>query len=142
AATGCRLVGSLQSRLSPCRKPAMSSASRQLVLFGQPVAHSLSPRIQQMFAAQCGIHIEYRLQEVPTERFAAVVEAFFAGGGVGANVTVPHKRAAFELAERHSAAARLAGVANVLRKDAQGRLEATNTDGSGLLKDLQTRRGL
>lgn len=119
----------------------MSAPTARLVLFGHPVAHSLSPRIQQAFAAQFGVDIDYGLADVPPADFAAAVRAFFADGGRGANVTVPHKRAAFELAGRASEAAAHAGVANVLRPDGNGLLLADNTDGSGLVADLR-RRGL
>ncbi len=118
----------------------MSEATHRLVLFGHPVAHSLSPVIQQAFAAQCGMTLDYDLVDVAPANFPAAVHAFFTGGGFGANVTVPHKRSAFELAEQASEAAQRAGVANVLYRDAAGRLCCDNTDGSGLVADLEGRR--
>ncbi len=120
----------------------MSPDPKRLILFGQPVRHSLSPKIQRAFAAQFGQAIDYTLKDVAADGFASAVRAFFGSGGCGANVTVPHKRAAFELADEPSEAAIRAGAANVLRRDEAGRLLADNTDGSGLLADLVTRRGL
>lgn len=120
----------------------MNQSPSSLALFGHPVAHSLSPRIHAAFGEQCGVAIRYALCDVKPHGFAAAVRRFFAEGGHGANVTVPHKRAAFALADAASEAASRAGGANVLRCDAQGRLLADNTDGSGLLADLVTRRGL
>ncbi len=74
----------------------MTQTRHKLILFGQPVAHSLSPRVQQAFAAQFDLSIDYSCQEVGTAGFEEAVNAFFADGGHGANVTVPHKRAAFD----------------------------------------------
>lgn len=120
----------------------MTQTPHKLILFGKPVAHSLSPRIQQAFSAQFDLAIDYACQEVDASGFDAAVKDFFAAGGLGANVTVPHKRAAFELADEPSEAAIRAGVANVLRRDDSGRILADNTDGSGFLAELVQRRGL
>lgn len=118
----------------------MPAAPHRLVLFGHPVAHSLSPRIQRLFAAQRGARLDYRLVDVAPADFAAAVHAFFAAGGHGANVTVPHKGAAFALAASPTAAARRAGAVNVLWPDSGG-LRGDNSDGRGLVADL-SRRGL
>ena len=137
--TGCDRYN---SGYFPTRERSMHSQEARLILFGHPVAHSLSPRIQQAFAAQCGVRLDYACQDVGADEFASRVREFFAAGGHGANVTVPHKRAAFELADEASEAALRAGVANVLLHDEHGRILADNTDGSGLLADLIGRRGL
>lgn len=111
----------------------------RFTVFGHPVAHSLSPRLHGLFAAQCGIALEYAATEAPPERFAAIVRGFFAMGGRGANVTLPDKRLAFELADACTQAARRAGVVNVLTRHADGTLEGHNTDGVGLIRDLRER---
>ena len=76
----------------------MSAA--QFAVFGHPIAHSLSPQIHQAFGRQFGIALEYRTIDAAPAEFAASVRRFFAEGGRGANVTLPHKAAAFELASR------------------------------------------
>ncbi|MBD8874531.1 shikimate dehydrogenase [Rhodanobacter sp. DHB23] len=111
----------------------------QFAVFGHPIAHSLSPRIHQGFARQFGIALEYRTIDAAPEAFAEAVRAFFAAGGVGANVTLPHKGAAFALADERSVAATRAGTANVLTRLPDGRLAAHNTDGAGLVRDLTER---
>ena len=111
----------------------------QFAVFGHPISHSLSPRIQQAFAQQFGIALEYRTIDAAPAQFDAAVRRFFDGVGVGANVTLPHKASAFALADEHSLAARRAGTANVLTRLADGRLAAHNTDGAGLLRDLTER---
>ena len=114
----------------------------QFAVFGHPIAHSLSPRIHHDFARQFGIALEYRTIDATPEAFSAAVRGFFADGGVGANVTLPHKGAAFALAEQRSAAAMRVGSANVLTRLADGRLAAHNTDGDGLVRDLAERHRL
>src|SRR5690348_4910865 len=88
----------------------------QFAVFGHPISHSLSPAIHQAFAQQCGIELAYRAIDVPPADFADAVRRFFADGGRGANVTLPHKAAAFALADQHSVAATRAGTANVLTR--------------------------
>ena len=75
----------------------MSPPDRYAV-FGQPVAHSLSPLIHAQFAAQTHQNLSYEAIEVAPAQFADAVAAFFAGGGRGLNITVPHKLAACALA--------------------------------------------
>ena len=111
----------------------------QFAVFGHPISHSLSPAIHQAFAQQCGIELEYRAIDVPPAGFADAVRRFFADGGRGANVTLPHKAAAFALADQHSVAATRAGTANVLTRLDDGRLAAHNTDGDGMVRDLAER---
>jgi shikimate dehydrogenase len=117
---------------------ADSPATRYAV-FGHPIAHSLSPRIHPLFAQQFGIALSYRAIDAAPADFRAAVGRFFAEGGAGANVTLPHKAAAFALADRHTEAAVRSASANVLSRTADGGLEAHNTDGSGLLRDLHAR---
>ncbi|HET9818057.1 MAG TPA: shikimate dehydrogenase [Rhodanobacteraceae bacterium] len=112
------------------------------VLFGHPVAHSLSPRLHALFAAQTGIELEYLALDAAPAGFADAVRAFFAQGGRGANITLPHKAAAFGLADVRAAAAEPLGVANVLTGLPDGRLEADSNDGAGMLADLRSRCGV
>jgi shikimate dehydrogenase len=111
------------------------------VVFGNPVAHSLSPAIHASFAKAEGEAIDYRALLVPVGEFAAHARRFFDEGGSGANVTLPFKLDAFELADEKSERARRAGAANVLAiRDA--RIVADNTDGAGLVADLVRNLGV
>jgi shikimate dehydrogenase len=105
------------------------------VLFGHPVQHSWSAFIHGMFARQAGQDMSYRLFETPPERFRNDALAFFSGGGAGANVTLPHKRAAADLVNELTRRAQLADAVNtiVCRDEC---LLGDNTDGAGLLADL------
>ncbi|HLQ12604.1 MAG TPA: shikimate dehydrogenase, partial [Steroidobacteraceae bacterium] len=105
----------------------MSSIDRYAVI-GQGLGHSRSPQIHGLFAQSTGQSMQYGLIDVPAAGFAAAVRDFFAGGGRGLNVTVPHKEAALALATRLTPRARRAGAVNTLAPGAA-------TDGSALLGD-------
>jgi shikimate dehydrogenase len=103
---------------------------------GNPVSHSLSPRIHASFAEQTGQRISYRAIEIPIDRFARGISELQHQGFRGANVTVPFKRQAWELSDRLSARARDAGAVNTLSFQPDGNIVGDNTDGVGLLRDL------
>jgi shikimate dehydrogenase len=109
-------------------------------VLGNPVAHSRSPFIHALFAQQTGQALSYEKLLCPMDGFAAAVQAFAASGGRGCNVTVPFKFDVPALAQHLTARAALAGAANVLRFDA-GAWWADNTDGVGLLRDIEQGAG-
>jgi len=108
---------------------------------GNPVAHSRSPAIHALFAAQTGQALDYGRLLCEMDAFSSTVRAFAAGGGKGCNVTVPFKFEAFELGTHRSARAELAQAANTLRFDEGGWL-ADNTDGIGLVRDITVNAGV
>ncbi|RUO26954.1 shikimate dehydrogenase [Aliidiomarina minuta] len=111
-----------------------------LAVFGDPIEHSLSPRIHQLFAQQSGVEVDYRRILAPEASFAQQLADFFAKGGQGANITLPHKVRVLELMDKVSARAAIAGAANTLfLKD--GVVVCDNTDGEGLVRDLTRLRG-
>jgi shikimate dehydrogenase len=114
----------------------------QFAVFGHPISHSLSPQIHQAFARQFGLELGYHTIDAAPEAFVAAVRQFFADGGRGANVTLPHKAAAFAMADERSEAARRAGSANVLTALPNGRLAAHNTDGAGMVRDITERHSV
>lgn len=119
----------------------MSSVLDRYGVVGHPVSHSLSPFIHGMFARETGEAMSYRPYDVPPEELEARVRAFFAEGGSGLNVTLPHKIAAVELAdELTERAAHAAAVNTLVARD--GHILADNTDGAGLVRDLCDNMGL
>lgn len=110
-------------------------------VIGNPVSHSLSPAIHARFAAETGDSIEYAPLWAPIDDFAGTAEHFFASGARGANVTLPFKLDAFRFAARASERAALAGAANFLAIRT-GVIEADNTDGVGLIADLEQNLGI
>lgn len=115
----------------------MSAA--QFAVFGHPISHSLSPEIHRAFGRQFGVDLTYRAIDVAPGEFSTTVRQFFAEGGIGANVTLPHKAAAFALADDASVGATRAGTANVLTRLPDGQLAAHNTDGEGMVRDITER---
>ncbi|HEY9280289.1 MAG TPA: shikimate dehydrogenase [Eoetvoesiella sp.] len=114
-----------------------STHIKSFAVIGNPIAHSLSPAIHQAFGKQLGVALRYTAIQSPIDGFPAVVDEFFANGGAGLNVTVPFKEIAYAMAQAHlSERASLAGAVNTLWMD-HGRLHGCNTDGVGLLHDIQ-----
>jgi shikimate dehydrogenase len=111
-------------------------------VMGNPVAHSKSPRIHALFAHHFKHHIEYTAIQVDEGGFAQAVEQFRANGGAGLNVTVPFKQEAYRLADHLSERAKIAQAVNTLRFEPDGRLFGDNTDGAGLVHDLEKNLGL
>lgn len=109
-------------------------------LLGNPVEHSKSPWIHARFAQLTGQSLEYGRRLVPLDGFAAAVQAWRAEGGRGCNVTVPFKFEAAALVDHRSARAALAGACNTLRID-EGGIYGDNTDGIGLVTDIQHNAG-
>jgi shikimate dehydrogenase len=112
---------------------------RRLAVLGQPVSQSRSPAMHQAALAELGLAGEwsYEAIEVDPADFEGRVRQMAAGEFVGANVTVPHKVAALELAGDASEAARAIGAANTLSFAAAGRIAAENTDAAGFLAALR-----
>jgi shikimate dehydrogenase len=113
----------------------MGDTVDKYAVIGSPIAHSWSPFIHGMFARQTGEALTYARMEVAPENLQRDVEAFFASGGKGLNVTVPHKQAACLLARHRTPRAEIAGAVNTLAAKSEGLL-GDNTDGAGLLADL------
>ncbi len=110
-------------------------------VIGNPVAHSVSPAIHAAFAQQTGHDLVYERLPAPLDGFAATVARFIADGGRGLNVTLPFKHEAFALASRRSPRAEAAGAVNTLKFEPGGAAYGDNTDGAGLVRDLQVNLG-
>ena len=109
---------------------------------GNPVAHSLSPRIHASFAAQTAQKISYEAIEIPLDSFAIGIRDLQQRGFSGVNVTVPFKREAWELCDHLSTRAQDAGAVNTLSFLADGSVAGDNTDGVGLTRDLVDNLGV
>jgi shikimate dehydrogenase len=138
--TGSRSVAKVQkTRENPsagdiCMEKHELPADRY-ALVGHPVHHSRSPLIHQLFARQSGERVSYELIDAVSEQFEAAVHAFISAGGKGLNVTVPHKQAAYEMADELGPEAELAKAVNTLSFK-NGAIRGDNTDGIGFMRDL------
>ncbi|HXA47555.1 MAG TPA: shikimate dehydrogenase, partial [Burkholderiaceae bacterium] len=110
-------------------------------LIGHPVAHSKSPTIHGAFAAQTGQNLNYERILAPLDGFVATVQSFIDQGGKGLNVTLPFKLEAHALAHSLTERGRMAGAVNTL-KISDGHILGDNTDGVGLVADIESNAGV
>ena len=106
-------------------------------VMGYPVSHSRSPVIHRLFAVQTGQNLQYELLEVAPGNVEAAITQFAKTGGKGLNVTLPHKSEVTRFVDDMSERATTAGAINTLvfKND---EIFGDNTDGVGLLRDLQS----
>ncbi len=114
----------------------ISGAARLAGVLGWPVAHSRSPKLHNFWLARHTIDGAYVPLPVAPENFATAVLGLRAAGFRGANVTIPHKEAAFAVCARVDDTARRAGAVNTLTFAAEG-ITGSNTDGAGFLANLR-----
>lgn len=110
-------------------------------LVGNPVAQSKSPALHAAFARQLGQDLTYEAILATADNFHATVRQFIADGGRGMNITAPFKLDALDLVDTLSARAQAAQAINTLKFDASG-VYGDNTDGAGLVNDIQERLGV
>ncbi len=109
----------------------------RLGVLGWPVAHSLSPRIQNAALHAAGLRDwYYQLLPVPPELLRETVAGLPEAGFRGANVTIPHKEAVLALATHPSPRATAIGAANTLIFGDGGEVRADNTDAPALIASL------
>ena len=114
----------------------MTDLKKHFAVIGNPIHHSLSPQIHGAFAKEAGLHIDYEAVLSPLDSFKNTIHKLIAQKLSGANVTLPFKKEAYELASQHSNHAKIAEAVNTLEfKDDQ--IIGHNTDGIGLVRDLE-----
>jgi shikimate dehydrogenase len=116
--------------------PSVRGTTRVYGILGHPVAHSLSPAMQNAAFAALGIDAIYVPFPVRPEGLAATIAGLHAAGVAGLNVTVPHKENAAVLATKLRRRARACAAANTLIRTANG-FVGDNTDGDGLVAALR-----
>ncbi len=110
-------------------------------VFGNPIAHSKSPFIHGLFAEEAKQVLKYEALLAPVDGFEKSLSEFWLNKGKGANVTAPFKEQAFKLCDELSELAQLAGAVNTLTLLDNGHVRGDNTDGVGLVTDLQRNFG-
>jgi shikimate dehydrogenase len=106
-------------------------------VLGYPVGHSRSPDMMNAAFAELGLDWRYVKLPVPPDLFGEIVPALAGSGFLGANVTIPHKVAAHDLAGELTDAAAAIGAVNTLSFEG-GRIAGDNTDAGGLIDALDT----
>ena len=112
------------------------SVENLFAVVGNPVNHSLSPRIHQAFAAQFNISLDYEAIEIAEDDFITDVRGLQKLGYRGLNVTVPFKQQAAQICDRRSPRAEDAAAVNTIIFTANNEIAGDNTDGVGLARDL------
>jgi shikimate dehydrogenase len=108
-------------------------------VIGDPIDHSLSPQIHAQLSKQFGQLIDYQKYHVLPEELALFIRDFFAKGGKGLNVTVPHKQSIIQHLDKLTEESQLANSVNTLFVDEQGAIVGDTTDGAGLMLDLSSK---
>lgn len=106
-------------------------------VIGQPIAHSLSPRLHGYWLKKHRVAGYYVPLEVSHRDFEQVLRTLPKMGFVGVNVTIPHKETALKIADSVSDIAAIIGAANTLTFRKSGRIHADNTDGAGFLANIR-----
>jgi shikimate dehydrogenase len=120
---------------------SITGKARIAGVVGWPIAHSLSPLLHGYWLDELKIDGALVPLPVPQTDFSTVIASLRRAGFRGVNVTVPHKEAAFALADFCDAAAKAAGAVNLLVFHQDGRLEGRNTDAVGLTQSLRENLG-
>jgi shikimate dehydrogenase len=117
-------------------RPERSELPLRVGVIGFPVAHSLSPAMQQTAFDALGILARYELWPTPTDQLKQRVDMIRQDRYLGANVTVPHKQAVIAYLDDVSPVAARAGAVNTIVNEL-GRLAGHNTDVAGLVESLR-----
>lgn len=111
--------------------------TRLVGIMGWPVGHSLSPRMQNAAFRALGLNYAYVPLPVAPDQLEHALRGLTGLGFVGANVTVPHKRAILPLLDELSPVAKIIGAVNTLVLRPDGTVLGDNTDAYGFMMDLR-----
>src|ERR1700722_15908764 len=117
----------------------LSGSTLLTAIFGDPVAHSLSPAMHNAAYAALAMNRAYIALHVTPERLRDAIRAIPALGLLGVNLTVPHKERALRMMAHLSAEARVLRAVNCIINRSGG-LHGDNTDARGLEADLRDRQ--
>ena len=106
-------------------------------VIGNPISHSLSPKLHSYWLNRYGIEGEYTALKVTEDALETTLRELPGKGFIGANVTIPHKVSVMQFADQLTDRATLIGAANTLIFKEDGRIFADNTDGYGFMANLR-----
>ena len=113
----------------------------RLSVFGDPVAHSASPPMQNAALLKCGIAARYTRLHIRPGELGEALRLLPAGGFIGTNLTIPHKAAALSLLDHIDEHARKIGAVNTVVVEGE-KLTGFNTDGPGLVRAVRAEFGV
>jgi shikimate dehydrogenase len=114
----------------------MTEPKKHFAVIGNPIHHSLSPQIHAAFAKEAGLLIDYEAVLSPLDEFKKTINKLILQKLSGANITLPFKKEAYQLASSHSNYAKIAEAVNTLEFK-EDEIIGHNTDGIGLVRDLE-----
>lgn len=114
----------------------ISGKTRFVVIFGDPVEHTLSPAMHNAAFEELGMDCRYIPFHIAPGALGEAVRAIRALGIVGANITVPHKERVLEFLDQVDEEAARIGAVNTIVNDG-GSLKGYNTDGRGFIMSLR-----
>jgi shikimate dehydrogenase len=115
--------------------------SARLCVIGSPIEHSRSPYLHHAFGKQSNIELQYEKHEIKPDQLSAFLQRAHTDQLLGMNLTLPLKSDVIPLCTELDISAQRAQAANTLLRTEQG-WKGFNTDGSGLVRDLQQRHHL
>ena len=110
----------------------------RFAVIGNPVSHSKSPEIHSMFGEEAGIEVDYTAIHIDSGGLEQAIRNMQAGGLLGLNVTIPFKQKVYALSDHLSLNAQIARAVNTVRFDPDDIIFGDNTDGIGLVNDLES----
>ncbi|MGP1959791.1 MAG: shikimate dehydrogenase [Arsenophonus sp. NC-TX2-MAG3] len=113
---------------------------KEFAVLGNPVVHSKSPLIHKLFAEQTNIKYEYGKVLVPLNKFEEKLDNFFSIGGRGVNISLPFKELAYHNVDKLTKKAQICASVNTIKRLDNDRLLGDNSDGIGLVLDLERLR--
>lgn len=113
----------------------ITSQTQLIGIIGNPLGHSLSPRMHNSTLAKMGLNYVYLPLEVASDRLAEAVAGLRALNFKGVNVTIPYKKAVIPYLDELSPEALACGAVNLIKNE-DGYLTGYNTDGRGFMASL------
>jgi shikimate dehydrogenase len=107
----------------------------RLGVFGDPVAHSFSPQMQNAALKHCKIDMQYVRFQISPDELREALNLIRDLKFVGVNLTVPHKIAALKLVDDLEESAKSIGAVNAVKNN--GKLHGLNTDGKGFARAIR-----
>jgi shikimate dehydrogenase len=119
----------------------ISSSTRIIALIGNPVRHSLSPKIQNYFISKYSKDAVYLAFEFPRENLKEAYNGAKKLGFMGLNVTMPYKEEVFKLIDRPDTVSSIIKSVNTVKFDQKdGTSMGFNTDAGGFIKSLDDKK--
>jgi len=108
----------------------------RLAVFGDPVAHSLSPQMQNAALKTCKIDMQYARFQISPDELQSALDLIRELNFVGVNLTTPHKIAASKLMDEIDDNVKRIGAINTVKID-NAKLRGYNTDGKGFARAVR-----